>query len=149
MQFKPHGSCIPMAAAAAAGAAMGGTDMNERYRPLTFCFALVILAASSIDVSALARHKPMQHDKKAHAVSKPGHQRHVVRGKSTHAKDKHAAAARKPAPAGDEPPAAAPQLTGDLALVRQAIDLARKSQFAEASAIARTIGDPAAKKLVE
>jgi len=128
------------------------TDMNERHLPLTCCFVLAILAVFSCDDTALARHKPTQHDKKAHAASKPGHQRHVDRGKGKHAKDKHAAhaaAARKPAPAGDEPPATAPQLTGDLGAVRQAIDLARRSQFGEASAIARTIGDPAAKKLVD
>jgi soluble lytic murein transglycosylase len=121
--------------------------MNERHRPLTFCFALVILAAFSSDGTALGRHKQTQHDKKAHAASKPGHQRHVARGKGKHAA--HAAAAHKPAPAGDEPPTAAPQLTGDLAVLRQAIDLARKSQFGEASAIAKTIGDPAGKKLAE
>jgi soluble lytic murein transglycosylase len=126
--------------------------MNERYRPLTCCFALAMLAVFSGDGTALARHKQMQHDKKAHAASKPGHHRVAALKKGKHAKDKHAAhaaAARKPAPAVDETPAAAPQLTGDLAAVRQAIDLARKSQFGEAGGIARTIGDPAVKKLVD
>ena len=44
--------------------------MNERYRPLTCCLALAILAAFSSDATALARHKQMQHAKKAHAASK-------------------------------------------------------------------------------
>jgi len=126
--------------------------MNERYRPLTCCFALAILAAFSSDGTALARHKQMQHDKKAHAASKPGHQRQVAREKGKHAKDKHAAhaaAAHKPTPAGDEPPAAAPQLSGDLAAVKQGIELARKSDFGGASAIEKTIDDPAGRKLVE
>jgi soluble lytic murein transglycosylase len=128
------------------------TDMNERYRLLTRCFALAMLAASSSDGTALAGHKPMQHDKKAHAASKPGHQRLSALKKGKHEKDKraaHAAAVQKPAPSGDEPAAAAPQLSGDLAAVKQAIDLVRKSDFGGASAIEKTIDDPAGRKLVE
>src|ERR1700682_3307307 len=45
--------------------------------------------------------------------------------------------------------AAAPPLSGDLAAVRDAIDLARKAKTNEATAIQKTIGDPAARKLVE
>ena len=126
--------------------------MNQRYQLLTYWFALAILAAFSSDGTALARHKQMPQDKKAHAASKPGHQRQVAREKGKHAKDKHAvhaATAHKPAPAGDEPQAAAPQLIGDLAAVKQAIELVRKSEFDEASAIEKTIDDPAGKKLVE
>ena len=125
--------------------------MNERYRPLTCCFALAILAAFSGDGTALAGHKQMQHDKKAHAASKPGHQRLSALKKGKHEKERHAAAARpKPAPSSDEPaPAAASNLSGDLAAVRQAIDLVRKSDFGGASAIEKTIDDPAARKLVE
>src|SRR6476660_1324576 len=40
-------------------------------------------------------------------------------------------------------------LSGDLAAVRQAIDLVRKSKTGEATAIGKTITDPAAQKLVE
>ena len=40
-------------------------------------------------------------------------------------------------------------LTGDLAAVRQAIDLVRKGKTGEATAIGKTIADPAAQKLVE
>ena len=40
-------------------------------------------------------------------------------------------------------------LSGDLAAVRNAIDLARKAKTSEATAIEKTIGDPAARKLVE
>jgi soluble lytic murein transglycosylase len=127
------------------------TDMNERYRPLTYCFALAMLAAFSSDGTALAGHKPMQHGKNAHA-SKPGHQRLSALKKGRHEKDKraaHAAAAHKPAPSGDEPPAAAPQLSGDLAAVKQAIELVRKSDLGGASAIEKTIDDSAGRKLVE
>jgi soluble lytic murein transglycosylase len=128
--------------------------MNERYQPLTWCFALAILAAFSSDGTALARHKQMQHDKKAHAASKPGHQRLTALKKGKHEKDKHAAhataARRKPAPSSDEPSAAAASnLSGNLAAVKQAIDLTRKSEFGGASAIEKTIDDPAGRKLVE
>ena len=42
-----------------------------------------------------------------------------------------------------------PPLSGDLAAVKQAIDLVRKAKTGEATAIEKTIGDPAAQKLVE
>ena len=124
--------------------------MNARYRPLTCCFALAILAVFSSDGAALAGHKQMQHDKKAHAASKPGHHRLTALKKGKHEKDKHAAARRKPAPPSDEPAsAAAPNLSGDLAMVKQAIDLARKSDFGRASSVEKTIEDPAGRTLVE
>lgn len=44
---------------------------------------------------------------------------------------------------------AAPPLTGDLALVKEAIDLARKAKTDEATATRNRITDPAAQKLVE
>ena len=44
---------------------------------------------------------------------------------------------------------AAPALTGDLALVKEAIDLARKARTDEATATRDRIADPAAQKLVE
>ena len=49
-------------------------------------------------------------------------------------------------------PAAAPpqpQLSGDPALVKQALDLVRKGRSSEASALKASIGDPAARTLVE
>ncbi|HXR25380.1 MAG TPA: hypothetical protein VN742_08470, partial [Candidatus Binataceae bacterium] len=129
------------------------TEMNQRYWPLTCLSALVILAAFSSEATAHARHKQTKHTEKAAAASKPGggHQRHAALKKGKHEKVKHAAEARhRPAASGDESSqAAAPQLTGDLAVVRQAIDLARESKFGDASALEKTIGDPAGKKLVE
>ncbi len=127
--------------------------MNQRYWPRTCLSALVILAAFSSEATANARHKQTKHTEKAAAASKPGggHQRHAaVLKKDKHEKVKHAAEARhRPAASGDESSQAAPQLTGDLAVVRQAIDLARESKFSDASALEKTIGDPAGKKLVE
>jgi soluble lytic murein transglycosylase len=129
--------------------------MNQRYRPLTCLSALVILAACSSEATAHARHKQTKHAEKAEAASKPGHLRHAALKKGKHDKDKHAAhvakARHEPAPSSDEPSqaAAAPQLSGDIAVVKQAIDLAREAKSGEASALEKTIGDPAARKLVE
>jgi soluble lytic murein transglycosylase len=127
--------------------------MNQPYRPLPCCLALsialAIVVAFSSNATALAHHKQIEHAKKD-AASK--HQRHAALKKGKHEKGKHAhqEARHKPAATRDEPSqAAAPQLTGDLAVVRQAIDLARESKFAEAAALEKTIGDPAGKKLVE
>ena len=56
---------------------------------------------------------------------------------------------QRTAPAPNEPKEAAPPLTGDLALVKEAIDLARKAKTDEATATRNKITDPAAQKLVE
>ena len=123
--------------------------MNRRFRPLT-CFSFAMLVALSNDAVAHARHKQVQHAKKTDATTKAGHHRNAALKKGKHAV--HVAAARrKPAPSVDKPPPAAPAspLSGDLAAVKQAIDLARKAKTGEATAIEKTIGDPAAQKLVE
>jgi soluble lytic murein transglycosylase len=123
--------------------------MDRRIRPLTCLLTFAVFAALSTNSVALARNKQV-HLKKADAAAKASHKRH-----SAHRKGKHgahvAAARRKQAPSVDEPaPAAtAAPLSGDLAAVRQAIDLVRKSKTGEATVIEKTIGDPAAQKLVE
>src|SRR5712671_6113048 len=124
--------------------------MNRRFGPLTCFLTLAMLAALSSDAVALARHKQIQHARKADAASKAGHHRKSALKKSRHAL--HVAAARrKPAPPVDVPPqtAAASPLSGDLAAVKQAIDLVRKAKTGEATVIEKTIGDPAAQRLVE
>ncbi len=117
--------------------------MNQRFRPLTCLCALALLTAFSSDAIAVARHKQTHHAKKADAGRK--HQ-------AAHKKGKHAAAARRKSAKSTDAPApaatAAP-LSGDLAAVRQAIDLVRKGKTGEATAIGKTIGDPAAQRLVE
>ena len=123
--------------------------MNQHFRPLTCFSALALtgamLTALSSDAAALARHPQVQPAKKADA----GHQRHAAHKKGRHAA--HVAGRRKSAKSTDTPApaAAAVPLTGDLAAVRQAIDLVRKSKTGEATVIEKTIGDPAAQKLVE
>jgi soluble lytic murein transglycosylase len=106
-----------------------------------------MLFALSNDAVALARHKQVHHARKADAATKPGHHHKAALKKAKHAV--HAAAARKPASSVEAPAQTAPALSGDLAAVKQAIELVRKSKTSEATAIAKTIGDPVAQKLVE
>ena len=121
--------------------------MNQRFRLLTclFLFALALLTVFSSDAVAVARQKQTQHAKKADAGRSKHH--------AAHKKGKHvalaAAARRKPAKSIDAaaPAETAAPLSGDLAAVRQAIDLVRKGKTGEATAIGKTIGDPAAQKL--
>ena len=119
--------------------------MNKRLRSLTCFLILAMLAALSGNATALARPKQNQHTKKAHETTGMRHHRNAG-FKSGHAA--HVGAeARKPASSVEA--AAAPPLTGDLAAVKNAIDLARKAKTGEATVIGKAIGDPAAQKLVE
>src|SRR5260221_14732234 len=96
--------------------------MNPPFRPLTCVIALAVLAGFSSD-AALARHKPIQHAKKADAAGRGGHHRHPApkKGKQT----AHVAAARReagPSPGAPPQPPASP-LSGDLPAGKQADDL--------------------------
>jgi len=122
--------------------------MNQRLGSLTCVVSLAMLAAFSGDASALARHKPVEHAKKAGAASKAEHHRDAGLKKDKHAQ--HAARRKSEPPAKASPEKAeAPPLSGDLAAVKDAIDLVRKAKTAEATAAEKTIGDPAALKLAE
>ena len=123
--------------------------MTQRLHSLSCFLTLAVLAVCSTDDVARAGHKPQQ-AKKPHEAS--GSTASPQRGgrKLEHAK--HAMAAqRKSTRSSDAPPpsAEASPLSGDLAAVRNAIDLARKAKTSEATAVQKTIGDPAARKLVE
>ncbi|MGB6397835.1 MAG: lytic transglycosylase domain-containing protein [Bradyrhizobium sp.] len=133
--------------------------MNQRFGPLTCFAALAMLAALSSDALAHVRQKetrpPKKVEAKAEASGKAGHRREaahkahkkdVAREKD---KDKHAAR-RKSGPAVKSSGSAeVPPLSGDLAAVRNAIDLVREGKTADATASEKAIGDPAAQKLVE
>ena len=123
--------------------------MNKRLRPLSCFLTLAVLAICSTDAVARASHK-FQPARKPHEATGMRHHRNAALKKAKHAK--HVAAAqRKSTRADDVPPpgADASPLSADLAAVRNAIDLARKAKTAEATAVEKTIGDPAARKLVE
>jgi soluble lytic murein transglycosylase len=127
--------------------------MNRCLRSLSCFFTLAGLALFSTDATARASHKPHA---KAHEASKKSHvakqarsHRSAAHGKRRHAK--HASSQHK-AKRPEAPPApkeAVAPLTGDLALVKEAIDLARKAKTEEATDIRNRIADPAAQKLVE
>src|ERR1700754_1864378 len=126
----------------------GDPEMNQRFRPLSCFLTLTVLAAFSGDAGALARPKPAQHAKKTHEAAGARHHKKAQlkkRGDVAQAK----AAPRKPEPSVDRESVAAPPLSGDLAALKNAIDLARKAKTSEASDVAKTIGDPAGQKLVE
>ncbi len=121
--------------------------MNQCLRSLSCFLTVAVLAFLSTDATARASHK-QQHAKKTHEAKEAHHQRHTA-AKGRRAK--HAAAQRKSkltreAPA---PKAAVAPLTGDLALVREAIDLARKGKTSDAIATGSRISDPAGQKLAE
>jgi soluble lytic murein transglycosylase len=123
--------------------------MNQRLRPLSCFLTLAVLAVCSTDAVARGSHKH-QHGKKSHEASGVRHHRHAALKKARHAK--HVGEAqRKSTPSSDAPPPSpdTPPLSGDLEAVRDAIVLARKAKTSEATAIQKTIGDPAARKLVE
>ena len=123
--------------------------MNQRLRPLFCLLTLAVLATWSTVAVARPGHKH-QAAKKAHdAAAARRHHHHAAIKKGGHAK--HAAAKHEPARSHDAPPPVADiaPLSGDLAAVRDAIDLARKGKTTEATAIQKTIGDRAAHKLVE
>ncbi|MFB9265315.1 transglycosylase SLT domain-containing protein [Bradyrhizobium erythrophlei] len=131
--------------------------MNRCLRPLMYLAALAALALSPMDAAAKSGHQ--HHAKKSHGAGKKPHDakkegRHQrsakAAGKHRHAK--RSADERKSAkstkPSAPEK-AAVPELTGDLALVRDAIVAARKGKTSDATDIQNRITDPAGRKLVE
>jgi soluble lytic murein transglycosylase len=121
--------------------------MNQRFRPLTYFLTLAMLAALSTDATALARHDRTHHARKPHEATGARHHKKAALKKRGHV----AAARRKSAPSAEVTPqnAAASPLSGELAAVKTAIDLVRKGKTSEATVIEKTIGEPAAQKLVE
>jgi soluble lytic murein transglycosylase len=117
--------------------------MNPRFRPLTCFLTLAMLAALSSEATALARDK--RDSRKAHEAT-GAHPRHAALRKHGHVVGV-AASPRKSALAIDA--SAESPLSGDLAAVKNAIDLVRRAKTGEATVVEKTISDPAAQKLVE
>jgi soluble lytic murein transglycosylase len=108
-----------------------------------------MIATHSSGAAALDPRKPIQHAKKAPEATGAPHHQAAAPKKPGHVA--HAANAQhKSAPSVDaSPKPPVPPLSGDLALAKNAIDLTRKAKTGEATAIEKTIDDPAAQKLVE
>ncbi|MHC2619072.1 soluble lytic murein transglycosylase [Bradyrhizobium huanghuaihaiense] len=120
--------------------------MNQCLRSLACVVAVAALALLPSELAAKSSHKSSA-SKKTHEA-KAGKQRHAA-AKSRHGK--HAEAKRKSKKQDDAPAdrPAAPPLTGDLAALKDAIDLARKGKSDDASAARDRIADPAGQKLAD
>lgn len=121
--------------------------MNQCLRSLACVVAVAALAFIPTELAAKSSHKSSA-PKKTHEA-KAGKQRHASAGKARHGK--HAEAKRKSKKQDDAPSdkAAAPPLTGDLAALKDAIDLARKGKTEDAGAARDRIADPAGQKLAD
>jgi soluble lytic murein transglycosylase len=127
----------------------GDREMTQRLHSLSCFLTLAVLAFFSTDDVARASHKPQQ-ARKPHEATGVRHHRNAAVVKTEHAKHVMAAQRKSTRP-GDAPPPSgeAFPLSADLAAVRNAIYLARKAKTGEATAVQKTIGDPAARRLVE
>ncbi|MGY3607081.1 MULTISPECIES: lytic transglycosylase domain-containing protein [unclassified Bradyrhizobium] len=126
--------------------------MNQCLRSLSCLLTVAVLALFSTDATARSGHKQAHIKKTSDAkASKARNQRDAAGGKR--GRGKHADARRKSKQSTDasakEAAAPTPALSGDLALVKDGIDLARKAKTEEATATRDKITDPAGQKLVE
>jgi soluble lytic murein transglycosylase len=126
--------------------------MNQRFRALTCLFSFAMLAAPASEAAALTHNKHVQYPERADAATDTNRKRTPKRSKTA-----IAAAVPLPVPrpvdtsasSAAAPSAPAAALSGDLAAVKQALELVRKGKTGEATAIKNSIGDPVARKLVE
>jgi soluble lytic murein transglycosylase len=138
--------------------------MNQCLRSLSCLLSVAAVALFATGASARESHQ-QQHAKKTTAANKKTtaakpteaktaeakktQHRRAAAGKSRHGKQ---AAAQRKSKRSKEAPAekeAAPALTGDLAKVKEAIDLARKAKTEDATTVRNGIADPAGQRLVE
>jgi soluble lytic murein transglycosylase len=135
--------------------------VNQCLRSLACLLACAALALVPTGATAKASHKSSA-PRKAHEAKtndksgeKSGDKTADKAGKQRHAskprRDKHADAKRKSKKPDNQPSdkPAPPPLTGDLAALKDAIDLARKAKTDDATAARDRIADPAGRKLAE
>jgi soluble lytic murein transglycosylase len=123
-------------------------EMTWHFRLLTCFVTLAMFFSFSLEARALARHK--QNPRAEKVVTKAKHQRVAALKKRAHVP--HSVARRKLALSSDLPlhdNEVPVPLSGDLAAVKDALDLVRKGKISEASVREKTISDPAAQRLVE
>jgi peptidoglycan lytic transglycosylase len=115
-----------------------------RRHTLACLLASAIVALGTADASSTPTHKYVSpHRSKA---AKAVHHKHGSAPEAKHAE--RAVGPRIPLPS-DQSTESAPQLSRDLAATKQAIELVRHRKFSEATALAASISDPVARKLVE
>jgi soluble lytic murein transglycosylase len=129
--------------------------MHQLFRPLPCLFVLAALAGTSSDAFA-ARPKHVQPEKKSAAASSARPERGTAvkkddRTAKRDAKPKHAHVAKrhKKGRDDDKPAEKKPELTGDQAALKDAMDLARRAKTNDATDAEKKIADPAAQKLAE
>jgi soluble lytic murein transglycosylase len=135
--------------------------MHQLFRPLPCLFVLAALAGSAHDALA-ARPKEVQQEKKsAAATARPERGAAVKKEKPVKKNDKsakkeakpkraeHVAAKRHKKTHDDALVEEKPELTGDQAAVKDAMDLARRGKTNDATDAEKKIADPAAQKLAE
>jgi soluble lytic murein transglycosylase len=127
--------------------------MNQLFRPLPCLCVLAVLAGTSSGALA-ARHKPVSHEKKTEAAGDARHERKSSLKKASAKKEaalkkgrKERVADKRKNDKSDEEDA--PRFTGDLAALKDAIDLSRQAKTSDATAAEQKITDPAAQKLAE
>ena len=118
--------------------------------------AWVLLVASAMvaPVGAKESSSGDHRHSRPHRPSEAKHHGHESAADAKHAKEivgPRILLAREPddQTSADLTSAPAPQSSAELAAIKQAVELVRKHKFSEASALARAIDDPAARKLVE
>jgi soluble lytic murein transglycosylase len=123
--------------------------MNRHLHSLSYVISLAVVAVFATDAVARGSQKHPPAKKAGHeAVAR--HQRHAETKKNKHAA--HTASAKRESSRSSEPlpqSVTASPLSGELAAVKDAIDLARKGKMSDATAAEKTLSDPAARKLVE
>jgi soluble lytic murein transglycosylase len=111
-----------------------------------------MLAGTSSDALASAR-KQVHPERKTVAAGGMRHERKTAlkkEDKKGKPAERVAAKRHKSAPSDQKPAESAkPALTGDLAVLKDAFDLARQAKTSDATALEKTLGDPAAQKLAE
>jgi soluble lytic murein transglycosylase len=126
--------------------------MNQLFRPLPCLFVLAVLAGPSSDALAASRHKHVPQAKKAEMTRDARHERgsspkrEAALKKEKGKKERVADKRRKKGKSEEDD---APRFTGDLGVLKDAIDLSRQGKTSDATAAEKTITDPAAQKLAE
>ncbi len=125
--------------------------MRQLFRPFIFLSVFLIFGgAGGAGGTARAReqHKQTHQLKKQDRVARARHQ-HNTAGEKDKKDRKNKNAVFAGTMRNDPPTVRSPALTGNLALVKEAIDLVRKAKTVEATTLEKTIDDPVAQKLVE
>lgn len=119
--------------------------MNQCLRSLACVVAVAAMALLPAELAAKSSHKSSA-QKKTHEA-KAGKHRNAAAGKTRHGKHAEAKRKSKKTVAADKP--APPPLTGDLAALKDTVDLARKGKNDDAAAARDRIADPAGQKLAD